>query len=300
MALIWDIESDETLDVKDFIEHVQETAVPGDLDSLAACVPKFRALANNRTFVLDAFHGELKAFWEGDRRNADQPQSVQIANTPDFYIRANIWLPIPAGARTEKFQKRLYSYEMPHDHNFSFLTVGYFGPGYQTDIYEYEWKDCVGFMGEKANCRHLGRVQLHPGRVMLYREGKDIHIQYAPEEVSVSVNLMGRNNDVRWDQQYIFDVERDQLIGGAGDLVSNRLFLVEVAEHIGDDETVGILHDLVKDYPCPKTKARSIQSLDRLAPEEGERARSNASANVRELAALHLITGNWARSYSGA
>jgi hypothetical protein len=300
MALIWDLETDRSMEVDEFLSQVQDAVDPTDVESLASCAEALRALANNRTFVLEAFHKELKEFWSGERRNAYQPQSIQIANTPDFFVRANIWLPIEKGTRTEVFQKRLYSYDLPHDHNFSFLTVGYFGEGYTTDIYEYDFKLCLGFMNETAHCTHLGQYQLHPGRVMLYRAGKDIHIQYAPQDVSVSLNLMGRTVDVNWDQQYIFDLTRDRLIGGAGDLVSNRLYLVEAAEFIGDEETVGILGDLVASYACDKTKARAIQSLDRLSLPESERARAKASPQVRKLAGLPLITGNYARSYSGA
>lgn len=298
MALIWDIECDRTLAPDEFLERVQGRIDPTDAESLAECVEDFRALANDRNFVLEAFHRELEGFWQGSRKNAHQPQSIQLGNSRDFYLRANIWLPIAQGERTELFQKRLYSYELPHDHNFTFLTVGYFGPGYETDIFEYDWERCVGFVGERAGCRFIGRYQLHPGRVMLYRGGRDIHVQYTPADVSVSLNLMGRNVDVNWDQQYIFDPKADTLIGGAGDLVSNRLYLIECAQYVGNG--VGILSDLVKTYPCDKSKAMAIRSLDRLRPEAAERSRAIASAEVRRLAALPLISGNYARSYSGA
>jgi hypothetical protein len=299
MAQIWDLDTADCLDPAEFLEHVQATAHLKDVDSLAECAPQLRALANNRSFVLDAFHAELKEFWSGSRRNAYQPQSIHLTNSTDFYVRANIWLPVAQGERTELFQKRLYSYDLPHDHNFNFLTVGYFGPGYTTDVFEYEWENCLGYVGERAQTRFLGRYQLHPGRVMLYRGGPDIHIQYSPDDVSVSLNLMGRNVDVSWDQQYIFDVEQDRLVGGAGDLVSNRLYLIEAAEFVGNDETADILRDLVRTYPCDKSKARAIQSLDRLDASQAEQARSDASERVRALAALPLITGNYARSYSG-
>jgi hypothetical protein len=300
MALVWDIQCNDQMDVDEFLDHVQATVDVQDVDSLASCAPALRALANDREFVLRAFHEELKACWSGSRRNEHQPQSIQIRNSADFYIRANIWLPIAQGSRTETFQKRLYAYDLPHDHNFNFLTVGYFGEGYTTDIYEYRHENCVGFVGEDAGARFAGRYKLEPGRVMLYRSGRDVHIQYAPETVSVSLNLMGRNIELDRQQQYIFDMEQGRLIGGAGDVVSNRLFLVEAAAYLADDETVGILHDLVAAHPCGKTRARALQSLDSVAPSEGERARSTACAETLQLSRLPLITGNYARSYSGA
>jgi len=300
MARIWDIDCDGILGPEELLDRVQGKVDGRDPESLAECAADLRALANDRSFVLDAFHKELEGFWSGNRDNAHQPQSIQLANTRDFFLRANIWLPIEKGERTEQFQKRLYSYELAHDHNFSFLTVGYFGLGYETDIFEYEWGRCVGYQGETAGCRFLGRYRLNPGRVMMYRGGRDIHVQYTPADVSVSVNLMGRNSDVNWDQQYIFDPETDRLVGGAGDLVSNRLYLIECAQHVGNGETAGILADLVRTFPCDKSKAMALRSLDRLLPEEAERARAGASAKVRTLAQLPLISGNYARSYSGA
>ena len=257
MALIWDIDTDSAMEVDEFLDHVQATVDVRDVDSLASCAPAMRALANNRRFVLQAFHQELKAFWSGSRKNEHQPQSIQIHNSADFYIRANIWLPIVGGSRTETFQKRLYAYDLPHDHNFNFLTVGYFGEGYTTDIYEYRYEDCIGYLDEASGANFLGRYRLEPGRVMLYRSGRDVHVQYAPETVSVSVNLMGRNVDLDSQQQYIFDTATGRLIGGAGDVVSNRLFLVEVAEHIADEETLEILSDLVASHTCAKTRARA-------------------------------------------
>lgn len=299
MALIWDIESNLCMEVDEFLDYLQRTVDVRDVDSLAACAPALRALANNRRFVLDAFHAELKDFWAGSRRNEHQPQSIHLRSSVDFYLRANIWLPIAEDSRTATFQKRLYAYDLPHDHNFNFLTVGYFGEGYTTDIYEYRHEDCIGCYDEPAGALYLGHFRLNPGRVMLYRSGRDIHIQYAPDTVSVSLNVMGRNMDLD-QQQYIFDVERNRLIGGAGDVVSNRLFLVEAAEYIADEETVGILFDLATSHCCSKTRARALQSLERTASQEAERCRSRLPADVLALSRLPIITGNYARSYSGA
>ena len=33
-----------------------------------------------------------------------------------------------------------FFYHVPHDHNFSFLTVGYLGPGYWSEYYEYDYE----------------------------------------------------------------------------------------------------------------------------------------------------------------
>ena len=43
-----------------------------------------------------------------------------------------------------------FFYHIPHDHNFSFLTVGYIGPGYWSDYYEYDHDSVLGAPGEEA------------------------------------------------------------------------------------------------------------------------------------------------------
>lgn len=216
-----------------------------------------------------------------------------------FFVRANIWLPIQAGKRTEQFEKRLYAYDLPHDHNFSFLTVGYFGPGYVTDIYQYDHSRCVGYLDEPVELEHQGRYQLIPGRIIEFRSGRDVHIQYVPESVSVSLNLLCRNPKSDWQQQYIFNLERSTVAGGAGDVLSNRLFVVEAAGAFGNAETISILSDLVDGFPCAKTKAIAVQAIARISPDEGERVLSCAPLGVRELSLLKIITGNYARSLTG-
>lgn len=300
MALIFDIENEQSLSLDDYLEFVQKTVDPRDIESLAESAHALRALANNRTFVLDAYHAALRRYWENDRSNEYQPQSFSLGQSTDFFVRANIWLPIDQSQRTAQFQKRLYAYDLAHDHNFNFLTVGYFGEGYETDIYEYSDGNCVGYMDEIVDLEFLGRFKLHPGRIMLYRAGRDIHVQYPPPSVSLSLNLMGRNLELDKHQQYIFDVSSRRLVGGAGDLVSNRLFLLEAAKYIYNDETADILSDFLRYSSCRKTKALALQVLETSFPARWEREVGFAAKDVREMSRRQLISGNYARSYSHA
>lgn len=299
MSEIIDLQSDEALELDEFYSYIAGNVRPGDQDSMLEHAWALRALANNRDFLLSAYHDELKAYFRGERSNEHQPQSLPLKSSGDFFVRANIWLPIEVGKRTEEFEKRLYAFELPHDHNFSFLTVGYFGPGYETDIYTYQHDACVGYLNEEVECDFQGRYRLSPGRIIHFKSGRDVHVQYVPDEICVSLNLLSRNPKSDWQQQYIFDVQNKRLIGGAGDVLSNRLFLVEVAGTLGNDETVGLLHDLVHSFPCAKTKAIAIQSLDKLAHIEAERARPEVTAEVLGLSGMPLITGNYARSFTG-
>ena len=106
-----------------------------------------------------------------------------------------------------------FSYELPHDHNFDFLTVGYFGPGYASDYYEYDYDKVHGVIGEKAGLRFVERATLEPGKLMHYRAHRDVHSQLPPESLSVSINIMHANGAQGLLDQYRFDVEKDEIAG---------------------------------------------------------------------------------------
>src|SRR3546814_33924 len=70
-----------------------------------------------------------------------------------------------------------FFYGKAHDHNFSFLTVGYMGPGYWSEYYEYDYANVAGYVGEKVNLRYIEKSKLDEGKVMLYRIHRDVHLQ---------------------------------------------------------------------------------------------------------------------------
>lgn len=299
MSEIFDLDIDKVFQLDEFVEHARQNIDVYDRESVLENAWALRALANNRHFVLDAYHSELSAIVSNTSANGNQPQSLALHIERDFYVRANIWLPIEVGKRTEKFEKKLYAYDLPHDHNFDFLTVGYFGSGYKTDIYTYDHSLCEGVLGERVHVKYQGEYQLRPGRVISFFGGQDIHVQYVPEEISVSLNFLCHNPQAAWQQQYIFDLENSKLIGGAGDVLSNRLYLVECAGLFGNNETAEILTDLLDKFPCNKTKALALASIARISPEQAERAYKLATADVVRLSEARLITGNFARAHTG-
>lgn len=98
---------------------------------------------------------------------------------------------------------------LPHDHNFDFLTLGYFGPGYWSDYYEYDYGEVTGWRGEAVpSLRRIERSRLEQGKLMLYRAHIDVHAQYAADALSVSLNIMHTTGAQGWLDQYRFDLER--------------------------------------------------------------------------------------------
>ena len=159
---------------------------------------------------------------------------------------------------------------VPHDHNFDFLTVGYFGPGYETLIYEYDYSQVVGKIGEKIKMRLLERTQLDYGKIMLFRAGKDIHNQYHPKSLSISINLLVSSPEVPLREQFYFDLDKEEISGYVETNSSVRSMLIQLAEFVGDQNTCSILEILSKEHPNHRTRGSSLLALARLSPMDAE------------------------------
>src|SRR3546814_4352282 len=79
------------------------------------------------------------------------------------FVRANIW-PAEADHCFKASGAKTFVYGVPHDHNFSFLTSGYFGPGYRSDYYEYDYAQVAGYVGERPGLRFIERSALSEGK----------------------------------------------------------------------------------------------------------------------------------------
>ena len=152
---------------------------PHDEESLHNAARWLRRLGNNQTFLGDILIDQLA------RRHRDEaagsaysPQVVMLVPPGgSFFIRANIW-PSAQEHMVRASGEAAFAIGMPHDHNFSFLTHGYFGPGYWSDYYEYDFAEVTGYRGEAVpSLRFIERARLEPGKIMLYRAHVDVHAQ---------------------------------------------------------------------------------------------------------------------------
>lgn len=288
------------MDLAEYMEFVEREVDVDDFDNVVEGAWALRALANDRNFVIDNYHKELKTYWEGYSDNENLPQSVLLAVNRDFYVRTNIWLPVKGTDANADFQRSLYSYDMAHDHNFHFVTVGYFGPGYETDLYRYDQSRVQGYEGELVDLEERGRERLTAGRTMVYEAGRDVHVQHSPEAVSVSLNLMCRPKELASTPQYIFDPREKRIVKGAGDLVSTRLFLLDLCRHLHDEETVNILSDFVADRRCERTRAHALHILRDICPDDMEYFERRATAGTVALSSRSLARGSGTRDHAMA
>jgi hypothetical protein len=174
----------------DTLFKLTETDVDlSDSNSLWALRGELASFATDREWLLEALSLELrkKKNWNF---TGELPNSFLLRRGDDFSLRLNIWLPERKNRLAASFENTLGAYDYPHDHNFDLLTVACFGPGYRTQIFEYDRDQTSGAPGELVDVQSRGVIHHAPGDVLLYEKCHDIHVQLPPEDVSVTLNVL--------------------------------------------------------------------------------------------------------------
>lgn len=286
------------LDLAEVTARLDESGVDlSDDASLAHCTALLAGLARNRSFLADRVVAALK------QGCADQVainrHSAQVfllhRGARGYYLRANLW-PAATDAVTTASGAQAFAYGLPHDHNFHFLTVGYFGPGYISDGYEVDAERLDGRLGEPLALCPAGQSQLREGSMMLYRAHRDIHCQHPPPSLSVSLNIMDEGEHIPWRDQYIVDLGGGTLdapatIAQRPTLTSTEL-LLRAAVHLHENAH-DIADHFAKAHPVPRVRAHALAALAAAEAGEGraavlERGLRDADARVRDDCARWL------------
>jgi len=230
-----------------------------------------RRLGNDPQFLGDLMLDELRSRHRDTAADSGYgAQSIVLSGPKNgFFLRANIW----PSQRDHAFRAsggNSFAYGMPHDHNFDFLTLGYFGPGYVSDYYEYDYDAVSGWQGENAGLRFIDRSALSPGKLMLYRAHLDVHSQLPPEAMSVSLNVMGIDAAQGWHDQYGFDLEKGT-ISGILNPTSTETFL-RVAVGLGSDEAQDLAKHFGRAHPSDRLRLASYEARALLVDADGQDA----------------------------
>lgn len=255
MPLILDIADNLAITPEDCFAQLASTGFhPDDPDELDHAARLLCRLGNNRTFLADHMIAELARGWgEEPSDHSYGPQAIVLSapHGSNFFLRANIW---PSSDETTYRASggAAFVYGMPHDHNFNFLTHGYFGPGYWSDYYQYDYAEIVGLADEDAGLRFVGRQRLEPGRIQLYRALLDVHSQLPPDALSVSLNVMHTSGAQAWLDQYGFDLERGRItrILSHG---SSEAFL-RIAVGLGNPEALDLAERFGHHHPSDRLR----------------------------------------------
>jgi hypothetical protein len=262
------IETDTTdaIELEDLVEALRDGSFdPEDEESLAAFGPELARLGNNRRFLGDLVIEELKRGCarqvEGNHYTA---QVILLHSAPKFALRANFW-PAAGDSVVVNSGVEPFFYGVPHDHNFSFLTVGYVGPGYWSDYYEYEYGEVTGFTGEPVRLRFVERSRLAEGKVMLYRGFRDVHSQLPPDSLSVSLNVLALSQITDVCDQYRFDLDRREIAG----IVNNSSLeaLLKLAVHLGGGNGRDLAETFAERHPSDRIRFAAIEAKASAVPD---------------------------------
>lgn len=266
MPIIVEPISTAKLSIEEFKDHIEQH---GDLtcaEGLAESAPRFRELANDTDLIPALFNSAIKRFMNDGPLAAYTPQSVFLGAGRGFFLRANIWTPLRLPQDFRSQEERVFSYRNTHDHNFLFMTVGYHGPGYVTDLYQYDPSRVRGYIGETVELELLGRTMLPVGRVMTYREKVDVHTQFPPEELSVSLNLMVTKKRERDRDQYFFDPSDGRIVEMPKiALVHKRASIVVLAGQLANQDTADVIGSLIVSAPCRRVREAALLAADSMA-----------------------------------
>lgn len=290
-------ETEDMLELAELVEMLETGDFDGqDEDNFASWGSALKKLANNRTFLAEMVIAELKDRCEGQMRDNQYGAQVVMLHgrSKKFFMRANFW-PATKDSVIRHSGTDPFFYGVPHDHNFSFLTVGYLGPGYWSDYYEYEYDEVVGYPGEDVNLRFVEKARLEEGKVMLYRAHRDVHLQLPADAMSVSLNIVEASHSTVFRDQYRFDVENKKVDG-----IMTRMSLepmLALSAYFGGEEGQDLLAEFAAHHPSDRIRwcavraqASATQALaDRLAIFE-DAARSSSllisAMAKREIARL--------------
>ncbi len=270
MPLLIETDAGEAIELGDLVEALATGGFdPDDEAGLAAFGPALSRLGSNRRFLGDLVVEELKQSCAGQvERNHYTAQVILLHVAPGFAIRANFW-PAETDSVVVNSGTGPFFYGVPHDHNFSFLTVGYLGPGYWSDYFEYDYDKVAGFTGERAPLRFVERSRLAEGKVMLYRKFRDVHSQLPPDSLSVSLNILAQSPAADFFDQYRFDLERREVAG----IVNNNSLeaLVKLAAHLGGGNGRDLVDDFAARHPSHRIRFAAVEAQASLEPDRDRR-----------------------------
>jgi hypothetical protein len=263
-----DCPTGESLELAELVELLETGGFDSeDEENFASWGIQLRKLANDRDFLARMMMAELKQRCAGQLKDNQYSSQVVLLHADprsDFVIRANFW-PALKDSVVRHSGTDPFLYGMPHDHNFSFLTVGYLGPGYWSDYYEYDYGSVVGFPGEDVALRFVEKSRLEQGKVMLYRAHRDVHNQLPADAMSVSLNILERSPSSGFRDQYHFDLERSKIAG-----IMTRTSLepmLAVTAHYGGEDGEDLLRSFAASHPSERVRWAALRAQASAAPD---------------------------------
>ena len=250
---------EESISMEEYIYRLHEGRYDlSDPDELSASATLLKKLGNNKKFLLTFLVEQLRDILRFQSNNYYGPEVFILHSEPSFFLRANIWMPTqPIYAQIPGFR-----YDICHDHNFHILTIGYFGPGYASYSYTYDYSCETASINDCVRLSPRERFILSEGRIALYRAKRDVHVQLPPASVSVSLNLIPRGA-VQHEPQFEIDEQTGRIIRYLD--FSGADALIRLAGIVGDIELIEPLVRIAELHPSGKLRALALLAQMRIS-----------------------------------
>lgn len=277
MPLVLDPGRGDAIGVDELVEALDASGFdPRDEASFAAMGPWLARLGRNDRFLADLAIDELKQRCTRQAAMSGYGAQALLLRPANgrYVLRAAFW-PAADDAVVQASGAAAFFYDMPHDHDFSFLTYGYLGPGYWSDYYLFGGAEDA-LPGDPAHLSFVERSRLEPGKLMLYRAHRDVHVQLPPDALSVSLNVMAHDLAQPWRGQYRFDIGRDTIAQGLTTTASEAL--AALAVQLGGGDGLDLAHHLVRRHPSARMRRTALDALAAAAADADGRAATYALA----------------------
>lgn len=260
MALQIESDHDAIINLEQIIAYLDEYGFdPADEHSVNNAAYQLRGLYNDREFLSNILIKELEDRCQTQNEsNAYSGQSIILFNRNNMMIRANIW-PGKDHYLMRRNGSDAFYFNTPHDHNFDFLTIGYLGPGYWSEYYEYDYESVIGYEGERVDLRYIETSCLEEGKILHYRAHKDVHHQLPAESLSVSINIMQQNMVQPWYDQYHFDLSSQKIVKILNH-VSGEI-LMQMAVHLIPQHGEALANEYLQNHPCDRMRRSAFAAL---------------------------------------
>jgi hypothetical protein len=249
--------SKQPLELGRFVEIARERdlSIPENLASIA---DEFMALLANQNLVRDALAKELRNY--DDPAYVGRSASIPIYSGEDgLIVRANIWRPEDA---TTKSSIDYRDYTTTHNHDFTFITGTFLGPGYETELFRFSGDPFNHVVGDRVSLEAVGRETLAPGIAMIYEKCHDVHYQVYPAALSISINCFKIVPKDRLMPLYTFDTEAGRISSVTEPQVDVQGNLFDIAARLGEPQFLQSLERIAISHPHPRCRAAAQRSLD--------------------------------------
>lgn len=275
----------DVISLDEAVETLNENGFDAnDRESLDANARLLSGLYANRHFLADIMIERLKGEYSRDNMIGYTAQVVEVAMVKGHLIRAVIW-PGESDRIYEASGKSPFVFDLAHDHDFHFLTTGYFGPGYWSRHFIQDPTRNSGVPGEKVELTEQGDLQLCPGDVHFYRAHVDVHAQLPAPSLSVSLNIVQSGLECGWASQFRYDLKNcviDSVLNGSANEA-----LLHLLPHLDGANGRDLVEQFAETHYSPRVRMRAWEALARAHPDQAdgfwERAAKDRTPMVSHL-----------------